>query len=41
MTANIEQLEQLLEYSFRDRTLPAQAVTHPSYLHESGGQWRG
>lgn len=41
MTMNIEQLEQLLEYSFRDRTLPAQAVTHPSYLHESGDSGGG
>lgn len=36
MTTNIEQLEQLLEHTFRDRTLPVQAVKHPSYLNESG-----
>jgi ribonuclease-3 len=35
MTANVQQLEQLLEYTFRDRSLLHQAVTHPSYLHEA------
>ncbi|NTV48316.1 MAG: ribonuclease III [Geobacteraceae bacterium] len=35
MTTNIQQLEQLLEYTFHDRTLLVQALTHPSYLHEA------
>ncbi len=30
----IQQLEHLLEYSFHDKSLPVQALTHPSYLHE-------
>lgn len=34
MTTNVQQLEQLLEYSFQDPSLLVQAVTHPSYLHE-------
>ncbi len=37
MTTNIQQLEQLLEYTFHDRTLLVQALTHPSYLNEAGG----
>ena len=37
MAINIQQLEQLLEYSFLDRTLLVQALTHPSYLHEVNG----
>ena len=40
MMTNVQQLEQLLEYTFRDRSLPAMALTHPSHLHEvseSGG----
>ena len=28
MATNIEQLERLLEHTFRDRTLPVQAVKH-------------
>lgn len=41
MTTDVQQLEQLLEYSFRDRTLPVQALTHPSYLHEASGSHGG
>ena len=37
MTTNAQQLEQLLEYTFRDQTLLVQALTHPSYLHEASG----
>lgn len=37
MTPNVQQLERLLEYDFHDRTLLLQALTHPSYLHEVGG----
>ncbi|MDD2853757.1 MAG: ribonuclease III [Desulfuromonadaceae bacterium] len=37
MTINREKIEELLGYTFRDRGLPVQALTHPSYLHESGG----
>ena len=37
MTTDIQQLEQMLEYRFHDRSLPVQALTHPSYLHEAGG----
>lgn len=37
MSINIQQLEQQLEYTFRDQTLLVQAVTHPSYLHEISG----
>jgi ribonuclease-3 len=37
MTINIQQLEQLLEYTFHNRALLVQALTHPSYLHEAGG----
>ncbi len=40
MTTNLQQLEQLLEYTFHDQSLLVQALTHPSYLHEvseSGG----
>lgn len=36
MSTNVQQLEQLLEYAFHDRSLLAQALTHPSYLHEVG-----
>jgi ribonuclease-3 len=35
MTIKAQQLEQLLEYTFRDQTLLVQALTHPSYLHET------
>ncbi|MGB9082168.1 MAG: ribonuclease III [Desulfuromonadaceae bacterium] len=31
---NVQQLEQQLEYSFRDPSLLVMALTHPSYLHE-------
>lgn len=34
MSTNVQQLEKLLEHTFRDRSLLAQALTHPSYLHE-------
>lgn len=37
MTTNVQQLEQLLAYTFHDRSLPVQALTHPSYLHEVSG----
>lgn len=37
MTTDILQLEQLLEYTFHDRSLLVQALTHPSYLHEVSG----
>jgi ribonuclease III len=37
MTTNAQQLEHLLEYTFRDQTLLVQALTHPSYLHEASG----
>lgn len=39
MTTNVQKLEQLLQYKFRDQSLPGMALTHPSYLHEvSEGQ---
>jgi len=38
MITNVQQLEQLLAYTFNDQRLPAQALTHPSYLHEMGGE---
>jgi ribonuclease-3 len=41
MTTNVYQLEQLLEYTFRDRNVLVQALTHPSYLHEVGGSEGG
>jgi ribonuclease-3 len=31
------QIEQLLSYAFHDQNLLVQAITHPSYLHETGG----
>ena len=34
MPTDIQQLEQLLEYTFNDQSLLVQALTHPSYLHE-------
>jgi ribonuclease III len=34
MSTNVQQLEQLLEYTFRDQSLLVMALTHPSYLHE-------
>ena len=37
MTTDVQQLEQLLEYTFHDRSLLVQALTHPSYLHEISG----
>ncbi len=37
MTTCVQQLEQLLDYTFKDQSLIVQALTHPSYLHESGG----
>jgi len=37
MTINVLQIEQQLQYQFRDRNLLLQALTHPSYLHEIGG----
>lgn len=36
MRNNLPQLEQFLGHSFRNRGLLAQAMTHPSFLHESG-----
>lgn len=33
----IQQLEQLLEYTFHDQNLLFRALTHPSYLHELSG----
>ena len=41
MTIDTRQLEQLLEYTFRDQKLLEQALTHPSYLHETGGGFTG
>ncbi|MDD2897159.1 MAG: ribonuclease III [Desulfuromonadaceae bacterium] len=38
MNSNVQQLEQLLEYTFSDQYLLVQAVTHPSYLHEINGK---
>jgi ribonuclease III len=38
MTINVHQLEQQLQYPFRDQSLLLQALTHPSYLHEVGGR---
>jgi ribonuclease III len=35
MSTNVQQLEQLLEYTFRDQSLLVLALTHPSYLHEA------
>lgn len=37
MLTDIKQLEVLLKYTFRDRSIPIQALTHPSHLHEVGG----
>ncbi|MDD2367204.1 MAG: ribonuclease III [Desulfuromonadaceae bacterium] len=37
MDTKIQQLEKLLDYRFSNRTLPLQALTHPSHLHEAGG----
>lgn len=37
VSSKIEQLERLLEYNFIDPNLLVQALTHPSYLHEAGG----
>lgn len=34
MSTNVQQLERLLEYTFHDRSLIVEALTHPSYLHE-------
>jgi ribonuclease III len=34
MSINIQQLEQMLEYTFHEQSLPVQALTHPSYLYE-------
>lgn len=36
MTADIQQLEHLLDYVFRERDLLCRALTHPSCLNESG-----
>lgn len=33
----LQLLEQQLGYAFNDRAILAQALTHPSYVHESGG----
>lgn len=41
MSMNVQQLEQLLEYTFRDQRLLVQALTHPSYLHEVGERHGG
>jgi len=35
--ANLEELERRLGYSFRDRSLLRQGLTHSSYLHENPG----
>jgi ribonuclease-3 len=37
MALNVNQLEQLLEYTFSDQSIVIQALTHPSYLHEVSG----
>ncbi|OGU15541.1 MAG: ribonuclease III [Geobacteraceae bacterium GWC2_53_11] len=37
MATNIQQLEHLLAYQFRDWNLLAQALTHPSFVNESCG----
>lgn len=36
MNMNLQHLEQLLGHTFDNRALLIQALTHPSYLHESG-----
>jgi dsRNA-specific ribonuclease len=41
MNTNVQQLEQQLEYTFRDQGLLVQALTHPSYLHEESGNGGG
>ena len=41
MTIKIQQLEQLLEYTFSDPSILVQALTHPSYLHEISGNTGG
>lgn len=38
---DILQLELLLEHTFNDQSLLVQALTHPSYLHETGGSGGG
>ncbi len=43
MIGNVQQLQQLLGYSFKDPALLVTAVTHPSHLHEvstSGGDYQ-
>ncbi len=41
MDSKLQQLEQLLGHSFADRALLLQALTHPSFLHESGQPGNG
>lgn len=41
MTTSVTQLEQVLDYTFIDRSLLVQALTHPSHLHELSGQCGG
>ena len=41
MNMDLQQLEQLLGHVFGNRTLLAQALTHPSFLHESGESGSG
>jgi len=41
MTTDVQQLELLLEHEFSDQSLLVQALTHPSYLHETGGSGGG
>ena len=38
---NLQQLEQLLEHKFGNYSLLVQALTHPSFLHESGEHGNG
>jgi ribonuclease-3 len=37
MTPNVQQFEQLLEYTFHNKIFLIEALTHPSSLHETGG----
>lgn len=37
MAANVDQLEQLIEYRFQNQRILVQALTHPSFVHEDSG----
>lgn len=41
MITDVSKTEILLEYTFSDKSLAVRALTHPSYLHEVGGNGGG